>query len=520
MSPSVPTRQLIQRTWLVVLPVTQVMTALIYGSAAPGQLYLASALLFVAAGMALWLLQSLHKRVPSTFSERAWRGFSLAIVTGVCLTHGVIGAVFSRLPGDGQRMLVLVVLGFLATLTPSRGRGIDFWLAVPALLAPIALLHIGNLGPLVLPSVVATILGLLALYALAALVDRDSAPEVGQETTGSPDNIRPTFLTRLSHELRTPMAGIVGTTELLEREPLTEYQRRLVQTVRRSAEELLVVVNSVLDNHSPLPTLDEPACVPVPLEASRDGSREDASDTVLVVDDSELNQDVLCQQLRTLGMSADTAWDGLQGLAKWRRRRYAMVIADIQMPRLDGLDMTRLMRAEEARGGDGQRTPIIALSANAQRGGDDAAMAAGFDGYLTKPLMLRRLQETLNQWVDKTAFGIRSTGPRIVSDPLDREALIEMVGGNVDVVESVLKRFAVAGAHLVQEIVSATRDSDQLKALAHKLKGTARSVCAHRLGELAEKLETSSDASDIEALEKEWQGVSRALDRWRIAVSA
>ena len=167
----------------------------------------------------------------------------------------------------------------------------------------------------------------------------------------------------------------------------------------------------------------------------------------------------------------------------------------------------------------GWRTPIIALSANAQRGGDEEALAAGFDGYLTKPLMLRRLQEALYQWADSGAAEA-APPPSGTAAPIDRQALMDMVGGNLDVVESVLQRFALGGAELVKQIADAPGDSDRLRRLAHKLKGTARSVSAQRLGDIAERLEDSLSPVDVVALKAEWARVAHALEGWRASVSA
>ena len=519
MIPPISTGLLLRRTWLLLAPAVLAVAVAVYRGAAPVRLYVASALLYIAGMMALSMLQSLYRRIPTAFSERTWRVSALGMAAAACLIQGVVAAVFVNMPGAEPRMLVLFVLCFLVTLTPSRGRGADFWLSVPALLGPTVLLALWPGGQMTLSfTEMGALVAPFALYKFAAHPAREPIPHAVEEVVMASRKEKPTYLTRLSHELRTPLAGIMGTTELLEREELTEQQYQLVRTVKLSAEELFGVVSSILNGGKP-PSPSEVSRMPVPPGSISSDDRGDALDTVLVVDDSDLNIEVLREQLKTLGMAVDTASDGLQGLSKWRRRRYAMVIADIQMPRMDGLEMARRIRNEEARDGNRHHTPIVGLSANAQRGGDAEALEAGFDGYLTKPLMLRRLQETLKQWVDKDAAESASSRSDVAGSPIDREALMGMVGGNGDVVESVLRRFSVAGASLVEEISGAVNEGDRLRVLAHKLKGTARSVCASRLGDLAEKLETSRSAADITLLEAEWRTVASTLDRWRATVS-
>src|SRR6185312_1386946 len=90
---------------------------------------------------------------------------------------------------------------------------------------------------------------------------------------------------------------------------------------------------------------------------------------VLVVDDHPVNQEVLVRQLDLLGVAADTAEDGEEALEAWLARPYAAVLADIHMPRMDGYEFARRLRAVEAERHDNQaRTPVVAVTANAMKG--------------------------------------------------------------------------------------------------------------------------------------------------------
>src|SRR5262249_51172960 len=89
---------------------------------------------------------------------------------------------------------------------------------------------------------------------------------------------------------------------------------------------------------------------------------------VLVVDDYSINLGVLAEQLGMLGVTVDTACSGREALACWRARRHGLVLTDIHMPDLDGYELTRALRAEEAERGGGTPPPGVALTARAAQG--------------------------------------------------------------------------------------------------------------------------------------------------------
>ncbi len=232
---------------------------------------------------------------------------------------------------------------------------------------------------------------------------------------------------------------------------------------------------------------------------------------VLAVDDYPVNLEVLTGQLEILGVPVDTAEDGLEALARWRERPYALLLTDIHMPDMDGFELTRHIRAEEAISRSGQRTPIVALTANALKGEADRCLAAGMDGYLTKPLTLDRLRQEVERWMGERAkplFDPPNNSPR---DPIDRSVLAHMFGDNPATIERLLARFRTSAATLVAEISAAGDDTARLADLAHKLKGAARAAGAVRLGDIAAKLEESGSAADVADLLAEWKLVEAAL---------
>src|SRR5262249_9195005 len=144
---------------------------------------------------------------------------------------------------------------------------------------------------------------------------------------------------------------------------------------------------------SPLKTLLRPAAPAREVARVRTGD----GPRVLVVDDHPINREVLVRQLDLLGIASDTADNGVEALERWAPDRYAAVLADTHMPRMDGHELARRIRAAEAPGAN--RTPIVAVTANALKGEEDRSLAAGMDAYIVKPVSIERLRSTLERWL-------------------------------------------------------------------------------------------------------------------------
>jgi CheY-like chemotaxis protein len=114
---------------------------------------------------------------------------------------------------------------------------------------------------------------------------------------------------------------------------------------------------------------------------------------VLVAEDNPINQKLAQRLLEKQGHTVEVVDSGLAALEALRRRPFDLVLMDVQMPDLGGLEATAALRAEEQ--GTGRHLPVIALTAHAMQGDRERCLAAGMDGYLSKPLSARDLFETL-----------------------------------------------------------------------------------------------------------------------------
>jgi CheY-like chemotaxis protein/HPt (histidine-containing phosphotransfer) domain-containing protein len=122
------------------------------------------------------------------------------------------------------------------------------------------------------------------------------------------------------------------------------------------------------------------------------GGAEVARRRVLIAEDQDVNQRVAQQLVRRLGYAADLVSNGLEAIDAVERQDYDVVLMDLQMPEMDGLQAARWIRQ---RRGPGSRPRLVAMTANALPGDREACLAAGMDGYVAKPIELSALAAAL-----------------------------------------------------------------------------------------------------------------------------
>lgn len=250
---------------------------------------------------------------------------------------------------------------------------------------------------------------------------------------------------------------------------------------------------------------------------------------LLVAEDHEINQRVIVHQLKRLGLHAEVVCDGLSALERWREGHYAIVLADLHMPAMDGYSLAGMIRAEEAARGL-PRTPIIAFTANAVMGEDARCFEAGMDDVITKPAKLDRLRAVIRQWLEYRKQIAQPT--RAVTAPstafnagispdslLNLDVLKALVGDEPATLTEFLTEFLASGEQLMLTMRQSARGEHwrDVSGPAHRLKSSARSVGASRLGELSELVEDMARAEHIskdllreqfEQLEDTWRKVS------------
>ena len=128
---------------------------------------------------------------------------------------------------------------------------------------------------------------------------------------------------------------------------------------------------------------------------------ENKSKRILLVEDNAANQLLATKILETAGHSVDVASDGVEAIDATRQRLYDIILMDIQMPNMNGVDATRRIRSSS---GAAQDTPIIALTANAMKGDRETYLAAGMNDYVSKPINFNDLFEKLEKWTRTKSY--------------------------------------------------------------------------------------------------------------------
>jgi two-component system, sensor histidine kinase and response regulator len=215
---------------------------------------------------------------------------------------------------------------------------------------------------------------------------------------------------------------------------------------------------------------------------------------VLLVEDNAVNQKVAVRFLERMGCKVRVADNGAEGVKAWQEGRFDIVLMDLQMPVMDGLTATRSIRAmEEA--GNRESTPIVALTANAMAGQLERCMEAGMSGFLTKPLEIARLHETLDRYglgIAPDAVAAQTT-PSAENVPVDLARLSELTEGDSEFAHELASTFISSGEQVMQEVHEALAKFDRgaLARAGHKLKGASANIHAEALRVLAYELETS-----------------------------
>jgi len=245
---------------------------------------------------------------------------------------------------------------------------------------------------------------------------------------------------------------------------------------------------------------------------------------ILLVEDNEINQMVACELLQGVGFLVDVADNGQIGVHQVRARHanaqpYDIVLMDMQMPVMDGVTAARLIRETYS----ADRLPIVAMTANAMQADKDRCMAAGMNGFVSKPINPDELWRSLLAWI-KPRAGLGLAPPSSLAAPapsqqlepvlaalrsikgLDANRGLGLSNHNAALYVAMLGKFVKSQEHAVEAIRQALTDADPGRAerLAHTLKGLSASMGAeplrHSLSAIEQAVHEGQDTATITRL--------------------
>ena len=253
---------------------------------------------------------------------------------------------------------------------------------------------------------------------------------------------------------------------------------------------------------------------------------------ILVAEDNATNREVIQRQLNLLGFAAEVAEDGVVAFDMWRARSYGLVVTDCHMPNKDGFELTQMIRDVERE--LGTHTPIVALTANALVGEAERCLNAGMDDYLSKPVGLGKLRQTLLRWlpdtpgqpVDLDGFVTPSAGGAGDAEEqawaIDLSVLTELFGDDRDGMREMMALFLDNADRLIVEIDAALeeRDAGALSRVGHGLKGAANAIGVNRVGAAALEIEEAGRDGDLDDSAEQRARLGAALEDARAFIAA
>ncbi|MGD9723893.1 MAG: response regulator [Pirellulales bacterium] len=283
-------------------------------------------------------------------------------------------------------------------------------------------------------------------------------------------------------------------------------QSRLLDAIVNATSQALVV-------RSQLPA----ACAPAKDAQTQRGAR------VLVAEDNEVNQIVVSEILARAGIECRVVGNGRTAADLATREHFELVLMDCQMPDMDGFEAARHIRTHESASpfdAPRRRVPIVALTANAIKGDRERCLAAGMDGYLTKPIEPTTLVETVRSYLEGRQHAAEQNGhavsaavapgsaPEAAATIGDETAVIDAVQlcgrclGDLDFIQSLLSKFTAIGGDELEKLDRSIAASDraELARTAHRLRGMAANLSVDRVAALAAKLEADAAAAPLEQL--------------------
>ncbi|WP_092048841.1 hybrid sensor histidine kinase/response regulator [Planctomicrobium piriforme] len=264
--------------------------------------------------------------------------------------------------------------------------------------------------------------------------------------------------------------------------------------------------------------------VTLPEDAHEAPAHDDAHSTrslkVLLAEDNRVNQKLAVGLLEKWGHKVTLAETGYQAIHNWKNGSFDLIVMDVQMPEMDGLQATRKIRELEAELGG--HTPIIAMTAHAMTGDREQCLSSGMDGYVAKPLRMHELRAAIASFFAEPSAlaGPVSAEPVVppsetpVAIGLDWPLALDTCGGDRALLLDVMATFLDEIPKLKMQLLASisTGDAPHIRRLSHTIKGALRPFGHTQAGDIAEKLEQSARDGQLDSAEDLAASLDQELD--------
>jgi signal transduction histidine kinase/DNA-binding response OmpR family regulator len=214
---------------------------------------------------------------------------------------------------------------------------------------------------------------------------------------------------------------------------------------------------------------------------------------ILVAEDNAVNQAVILRVLQKMGHATVLAQTGREALTLALAERFDIAFMDVQMPEMDGLAATAAIRESETK--SGTHLPIYAMTAHAMTGDRERCLAAGMDGYLTKPMRFSEIEQTLAGLAKEPIMPVQASP----SPSWNREEALSRLDGDEVLLQEICRVFLEDSVKLLQKLQQALAagDHDGVMRAAHSLKGASSYLSAARTSHAARQIEEMGRNQDL-----------------------
>jgi len=241
--------------------------------------------------------------------------------------------------------------------------------------------------------------------------------------------------------------------------------------------------------------LDKPSIEKIHASRRRKVPRSERGLQVLIAEDNQVNQLVATRIFEKLGYEVTVVSNGREAVNAVQARRFDLVAMDVQMPDMDGLEATAAIRSWEKM--TSSHTLIVAMTAHAMAGDRERCLAAGMDGYVSKPIRIKELQDVIDQLTQSEQSNSRA-------DVIDEVTLLAGIDGNRQILREIVRLFLADYPQRLAEIKQAIRNGDAggVARASHALKGAVGNFAAQTAVAAAQSMEGIGKNGNLSSAEQ------------------